>query len=740
MADHGPRVKNKSVAPVQITSEQLLRESFERREVGVQAPKHKIVDQEELNEYRGRTRKQFEDRIRRNNLNPNNYIKYAVWELEQKEAARARSIFERGIAANPAQVPVWIRYIESEMRHRNINHARNLCDRAVTVMPRVDKFWYKYVYMEETLGNVEGTRQVFERWMSWEPEEQAWVAYVKFETRYQEIDRARRVFERFTVVHPQPRNWVRWTKFEEDEGDADTVREVFTLAIDTLGDQFVDEKIYVSFARFEAKLKEFERARAIYRYAIGRLPRAQTEQLQREYTNFEKQFGDKDGVELVVADRRRAKYEDELEIDPQDYDSWFDYARMEESMGEPAKVATVYERAVAQAPKSSLKDDWRRYIYLWLYYALYQETERDDSSAARDIYKKALAVVPHKTFTFAKLWVAYAHFEIRQGNLIAARKALGQAIGKCPKDGLFKRYIDLELQLKEFDRCRTLYQKWLEFNPASTTAWTRCATLETELGDDDRARAVYELGVDIPILDTPELLWKSYIDFEYEGEEYANARKLYERLLAKTKHVKVWIAFARFELSVPAEPGANSEVANDDNAARCRNVFQRGAEYFSKCAAGRADRLSVRAQTIEDEELEAEKEQRAHLLETWQTFEAEYGDEAQRKTVAELQPRQVKRRRQLENGTFEEYYDRFFPQPEDAKSKNLLSILATARAWKEKQQRDAGGQNQDPSETRPGLVNYDDDNDSEEDERPAFARRSGSQDNDDDDDDDDEPW
>lgn len=46
-----------------------------------------------------------------------------------------------------------------------------------------------------------------------------------------------------------------------------------------------------------------------------------------------------------------------------------------------------------------------------------------------------------------------AHFEIRQQRLDAARQILGMAIGSCPKDKLFKAYIDLELQLGNVDRC-----------------------------------------------------------------------------------------------------------------------------------------------------------------------------------------------------------------------------------------------------------------------------------------------
>lgn len=59
------------------------------------------------------------------------------------------------------------------------------------------------------------------------------------------------------------------------------------------------------------------------------------------------------------------------------------------------------------------------------------------------------------------------------------------------------------------------------------------------LGDVDRARAIYELAVNQPRLDMPELLWKAYIDFEVGLSETEKARELYERLLERTLHVKV---------------------------------------------------------------------------------------------------------------------------------------------------------------------------------------------------------
>ncbi|KAI0846914.1 cell cycle control protein [Daldinia vernicosa] len=661
-----PRVKNKAAAPIQISAEQLLREAVDRQETSLQAPTQRFGDLEELHEFQGRKRREFESFVRRNTINMNNWMRYAAWELEQKEFKRARSIFERALDVDPTSVVLWIRYIEAEMKNRNINHARNLLDRAVTILPRIDKLWYKYVYMEEMLGNIPGTRQVFERWMAWEPDEAAWSAYIKLEKRYGEFQRARDIFERFTIVHPEPRNWIKWAKFEEEFGTSDLVREVFGAAVEALGDEFVDERLFIAYARFETKLKEYERARAIYKYALDRLPRSKSMGLHKAYTTFEKQYGDRDGVEDVILSKRRRHYEDQLKENPKNYDIWFDYARLEETSGDLDRVRDVYERAVAQIPPTQEKRHWRRYIYLWIFYAIWEEMEAKDVDRARQIYKLCLDLIPHKKFTFAKVWLLRAQFEIRQGELTTARKTLGQAIGMCPKDKLFKGYIELELKLFEFVRCRTLYEKHIEWNPANCQTWIKFAELERGLDDLDRTRAIFELAINQPVLDMPELLWKAYIDFEEEEGEYDKTRELYERLLEKTDHVKVWISYAHFEINIPEEDeeetGEEEErPVSEEAKTRARNVFERAHKR------------------MKEKEL---KEERVSLLNAWLSFERTHGSAEDIEKVQKQMPRRTKRRRRLEDDTFEEYIDYVFPA-DDEQKQDLSKMLAMAQAWKQ---------------------------------------------------------
>lgn len=190
-------------------------------------------------------------------------------QASQNEFARSRSIFERALDVDPRSIQLWLSYTEMELKSRNVQHARNLFDRAVTLLPRVDQLWYKYVYLEELLQNVPGARQVFERWMQWEPDDKAWQAYIKLEERYQELDRASTIYERWVAVRPEPRVWVKWGKFEEERGRVDKAREVFQTALEFYGDDEEQvekaQAVFSAFAKMETRLKEYERARVIYK-------------------------------------------------------------------------------------------------------------------------------------------------------------------------------------------------------------------------------------------------------------------------------------------------------------------------------------------------------------------------------------------------------------------------------------------------------------------------------------------
>jgi crooked neck len=285
-------------------------------------------------------------------------------------------------------------------------------------------------------------------------------------------------------------------------------------------------------------------------------------------------------------------------------------------------------------------------------------------------------LIPHKKFTFAKVWLHKAYFEIRQGRLTAARKTLGRAIGMCPKDRLFRGYIELEQKLYEFERCRTLYEKHVTYNPSGCQTWIKWAELERGLDDLDRARGIFELGISQPVLDMPEVVWKAYIDFEEEEGEYDRTRDLYERLLEKTDHPKVWISYAQFEINIPEEAGVEGEQGEEE----AEEGEEEDERPVSEDAKARARAVFERAhKSMKDRELKAE---RVSLLNAWLAFEKTHGSAEDVEKIQKQMPRKTKKKRKLDDGSWEEYVDYVFPA-DDQHTQNLSNLLAMAAAWKQ---------------------------------------------------------
>ena len=65
----------------------------------------------------------------------------------------------------------------------------------------------------------------------------------------------------------------------------------------------LQEELFIKFAEFEEKVGEPERARAIYKYARDHLPRSQATNVYRRFVTFEKQHGDREGIEVLPSSR-----------------------------------------------------------------------------------------------------------------------------------------------------------------------------------------------------------------------------------------------------------------------------------------------------------------------------------------------------------------------------------------------------------------------------------------------------
>jgi len=534
MLSKGNQVKNRAPAPIQISAEQIIREARDRQEPIILDPIVKIHDAEEYQSFLASRRKQFEDHIRNRRDHIGTFIKYARFEEESKEFERARSVFERALEVDSRSGELYLRYAEFEMRNEFINRSRNVLDRAVLILPRVDFLWYKYCWLEETVGDYEKCKEVFERWMEWVPDEGAWISYARFLIRVGKSMNfggghdgissssttlaAEQVMKRYVNSYPCAKSFLRMAKWAEYEAkDIPLTRQVYESALTELEPEEARQpKNFRQFAAFEERQGEYERARLIYRHAIkllnisndisssistssSRMDKKfrtaeeneaeadlkQRAELYKAYIAFEKKHGSRVDIENVVITKQRAEYIKRCMKSPFDYDLWFEYAKLEEENANDESVRQVYEQAVKNIPPIAEKQSWKRYIYLWIYYALYEELKSHDLDRAVAIYQKCLDIIPHAKFSFSKIWIYASKLHIRRRDLNSFRKLMGKAIGVCGKEKIFQEYISMEMSLGEIDRCRLLFANYLKVMPHNCRAWGKFADLERSVGETE---------------------------------------------------------------------------------------------------------------------------------------------------------------------------------------------------------------------------------------------------------------
>ena len=203
------------------------------------------------------------------------------------------------------------------------------------------------------------------------------------------------VVERLLAVHPEAENWIKAAK--ETTKDPNISSTYYERALEYQP----TTTLFVEFARFEVQQGEIERARAIYKlglaYFKGDHDNVLPAGLFNSYAAFERQYGMEQDMTQVLIVKRRKEYEDVLAREPLNYDTWFDLISLEEGNSVNIavdKVREVFERAIANIPPSTEKRHWRRYVFLWLSYAVFEETVCEDQERALAVLQAALKTLP----------------------------------------------------------------------------------------------------------------------------------------------------------------------------------------------------------------------------------------------------------------------------------------------------------------------------------------------------------
>jgi crooked neck len=623
------RKHNQNVSSIQITAEQLILESVSRTKDRPRLPELENQTQADIDDLRFKRRQAWERNISRSLCTYNTFIRYARWEEDMGEIDKARSVYERALEFSRFREPqVWICYVDMELRHKQIAYALNVLERSITILPRHDRFWLKYALLLESLGNIEGTRELFQRWIAWEPPSHAFLAFVEFECRVGEFARARSIFERLLIMHPFEDSFLRYADFELKLKQFARARNIFERGIEALRPS---ELLITRFAQFEESEGEIERTRALFKYGIEQL--SNSSELKEKFLGFEKRYGGGSDLEGAVIQSRISRYEQILEAAPMSHEIWFELTQVRQIFSSVEVARATFERALSNRPSPAQeKRDWGKFVLIGISFATFEEKTGKNIENARSVFHRIISIVPHKKFTFSRLWILYAYFEIRQQDLRTARTVLGHALGTCPRPAIFDAYIEIELLLRNDDRVRILLRKFVETIPSDLRGWVKFAQFESARGNIDEARGIFEAAIESQAIDSTDLLWSIYIDFESKVGNIQNIRNLYRRGIEAQNQIDLWKGWIMLE----------ADVCGDLDEAR--KLFDRAEMSFAE-----------------------DREGRKRLRDYRVAFEIEFGDD---EAVVRARSRTAKVNE--EDGTF------IFPEDDEA---SVSSLLEAADRW-----------------------------------------------------------
>ena len=535
-----PQPQNNAPSNYQITAEQIIREAQAHKNDEIFIPVQKISDEDELYEYQLKKRREFEDQIRRQKYNISQWLKYALWEENQQNFKRARSIYERAIEIDYKNPKIYNQYIEFEIKNKFINHARNVFERVCKILPNNEQFWLKWCYLEEKIGNYVGCREIYKAWMTWNPKEYAWNSFCKFEERMGNKENSRDVMYNYMENVNTPEAYLKVARYEEKNLNLKSAREIYENGLKKFK---VNENYIKSFINFEIKNKEYERVRILYKYAMDIFSSNNNiddienndnndsyNEFFNEYLKFEKKYGNINDIENIIINKRRNYYEAEIEKNPSNYDIWFDYIKLEENFGDKNSIRNLYERITNNHPIINEKKYWKRYIYFFINYAIFEEIFCENLENCENIYKKLIyEILPSKQFFFSKIFIQYANFALRQKDLKKFRKIMGYSMGKYLKEKIINYYIDIEINLGNLDRVRQIYESAIQKEIRNGKFWKNYAEFEINYEEDERAIGILELACNVEglneINEIVELLKELYL----KKNEFKKLDELKER-------------------------------------------------------------------------------------------------------------------------------------------------------------------------------------------------------------------
>ncbi|KAM6563314.1 hypothetical protein CsatB_023312 [Cannabis sativa] len=481
---------------------------------------------------------------------------------------------ETELSTNPSNYDAHIQYINLLRKTGDIEKLRRAREAMSDLFPLIPVMWQEWARDESSLISrteaFPAIEKLYERGVSDYLSASLWSDYLDFIQEYDAsvkdcspagISKARDLFERALTatglhVSEGSKIWEAYRDFEQ-------------AIVHTVNESDI-----------QAKEKQIQRVRSIFHRQLS-VPHLDMRSTLLAYKTWEVeqgsmadvQSGDLDGVPSHVASayqkaldmyNARVNLEEKIstldKADTERFQEYMNYLKFEQSLGDPARVQVLYERAITDFPVSS---------DLWLDYTRYLDKTFKVGNAISKVYSRAVRNCPW----VGQLWVRYLLYMERSR---ASEKEIAAVFEKALQctfstldeyldlfltrvDGLRRRILlssevedvlDYSLVRETFQLASDYLSPHLKNTDAFLRLHTYWARLELTLGKDlVAARGVWETF--LKICGSMLEAWGGYIAMEIESGHIKEARSIYKRCYSKrfpgTGSEDICHAWLRFE-------------------------------------------------------------------------------------------------------------------------------------------------------------------------------------------------
>uniref|UniRef100_A0A914D5Y1 BUB1 N-terminal domain-containing protein n=1 Tax=Acrobeloides nanus TaxID=290746 RepID=A0A914D5Y1_9BILA len=557
----------------------------------------------------------------------------------------ADPIIRQGIHRYSDQVGLlWLALAEYYIRTPNFDRACDIYEEAIISVKTVRDFTQIFDAYSKFMERLTSLKmEALENARADEIEEKE-LEVELFMSRFEHLMDRRPLLLNSVLLRQNPHNVHEWlNRVQLYEGFKDKQVKTYKDAVKTVDPKLQTGKLsalWISYAKFYEKHHDYDQARKIFEETLL-VNFSKVDELANvwcEYVEFELAHGKSEEERYKCAVRllrratalppKRGNYFDDTEkVQHRVFRSlrlWSLYADVEESMGTVESCKAIYERmidlriatpqiiinyAMFLEENKYFEDAFKAYekgislfrwplvydiwnVYLTKFINRYggKKLER-----ARDLFEQCLENCPPK---FAKnIYLLYAKLEEEHGLARHAMNIYNRATKAVEKEEMhlvYNVYIKKAMSMFGITSTRPIFQQAIETLPEdqSREMSLRYAQVERNLGEIDRARAIYSHCAEICDPRVHGHFWEMWKEFEIKHGNEDTVREMLrvKRSVQATYNTNVNYMSAQMLASI----GGQAEVAGELSAADSMALLEARAQKIAQAeaAAGKPPRLA----------------------------------------------------------------------------------------------------------------------------------------------------